>query len=45
MLADDPATSCYLPEHRAFLRWAETEAGLSAAADAVLVDPATVWEE
>ncbi|MET9896634.1 Imm21 family immunity protein [Streptomyces sp. NPDC006465] len=47
VLADEPATSCYLPQHRAFLRWlaAETEAGLSTAADAVLADPATVWEE
>ncbi|MEU7075804.1 Imm21 family immunity protein [Streptomyces narbonensis] len=47
VLADEPATSCYLPQHRAFLRWlgAETEAGLSAAADTVLADPATVWEE
>ncbi|MET9678606.1 Imm21 family immunity protein [Streptomyces sp. NPDC006482] len=47
VLADEPATSCYLPEHRAFLRWlaAESEAGLSAAADAVLANPATVWEE
>ncbi|MER5966927.1 Imm21 family immunity protein [Streptomyces sp. NPDC002057] len=47
VLADEPATSCYLPQHRAFLRWlaAETEAGLIAAADAVLADPATVWEE
>ncbi|WP_430542035.1 Imm21 family immunity protein [Streptomyces roseofulvus] len=47
VLADEPATSCYLPEHRAFLRWlaADSEAGLRAAADAVLADPATVWEE
>lgn len=47
VLADEPATSCYLPQHRAFLRWfaAESEAGLSAAADVVLADPATVWEE
>lgn len=47
VLADEPATSCYLPQHRVFLRWraAETEAGLRAAADTVLVDPATVWEE
>ncbi|MEU0008249.1 Imm21 family immunity protein [Streptomyces sp. NPDC006314] len=47
VLADEPATSCYLPGHRAFLRWlaAETEAGLRAAADAVLADPATVWDE
>ncbi|WP_435839938.1 Imm21 family immunity protein [Streptomyces chilikensis] len=34
-------------QHRAFLRWlaAETEAGLSAATDAVLTDPAAVGEE
>lgn len=47
VLADEPATSCYLPERRAFLRWiaADPEAGLRAAADAVLADPATVWEK
>ncbi|MEU2120179.1 Imm21 family immunity protein [Streptomyces sp. NPDC016459] len=47
VLADEPATSCYLPEHRAFLRWlaADSEAGLRAAADTALADPATVWEE
>ncbi|MGZ9928576.1 Imm21 family immunity protein [Streptomyces sp. NC-S4] len=47
VLADEPATSCYLPQHRAFLRWlaAGSEAALSAAAHAVLADPATVWEE
>ncbi|MFI6402533.1 Imm21 family immunity protein [Streptomyces sp. NPDC050548] len=47
VLADEPATSCYLPEHRAFLRWlgADSEAGLRAAAEAVLADPATPWEE
>ncbi|MFG2591369.1 Imm21 family immunity protein [Streptomyces sp. NPDC048438] len=47
VLADKPATSCYLPEHRAFLRWlaADSEAGLRAAADVALADPATVWEE
>ncbi|WP_342786848.1 Imm21 family immunity protein [Streptomyces qinzhouensis] len=47
VLADEPATSCYLPEHRAFLRWlaASAEAELTAAAEAVLVDPATEWEE
>ncbi|MDV9170981.1 Imm21 family immunity protein [Streptomyces sp. W16] len=47
VLADEPATSCYLPEHRAFLRWfgADSEAGLMAAAEAVLADPATPWEE
>ncbi|MEU0038530.1 Imm21 family immunity protein [Streptomyces sp. NPDC006333] len=47
VLADEPATSCYLPEHRAFLRWlaADSEAELTAAAGAVLADPATAWEE
>ncbi|MCU8589118.1 immunity 21 family protein [Streptomyces sp. A13(2022)] len=47
VLADEPASSCYLPQHRAFLRWrtADTEAELRAAADAVLADPATAWEE
>lgn len=43
----EPATSCYLPERRAFLRWlaADSEAGLKAAAEAVLAHPATEWEE
>lgn len=47
VLADEPATSCYLPEHGAFLRWlaADSEAGLKAAAEVVLADPATSWEE
>lgn len=47
VLANEPATSCYLPERRAFLRWlaADSEAALRAAADAVLADPATPWEE
>ncbi|MFJ6907139.1 Imm21 family immunity protein [Streptomyces griseoluteus] len=47
VLADEPATSCYLSQHRAFLRWlaADSETGLRAAADTVLADPATVWEE
>ncbi|MFJ2566942.1 Imm21 family immunity protein [Streptomyces sp. NPDC088770] len=47
VLADEPATSCYLPEHRTFLRWlaADSTAGLKAAAEAVLADPATEWEE
>ncbi|MGW0184621.1 Imm21 family immunity protein [Streptomyces sp. NPDC003362] len=46
-LADEPATSCYLPERRTFLRWltADSEAGLKAAAEAVLADPTTEWEE
>lgn len=47
VLADEPATSCYLPQHRAFLRWlaADSEAGLRAAAETALADPATVWED
>ncbi|MER5894414.1 Imm21 family immunity protein [Streptomyces sp. NPDC001876] len=47
VLADEPATSCCLPEHRAFLRWlgADSEDGLKAAAEAVLADPVTEWEE
>lgn len=47
VLADEPATSCYLPEHRAFLRWlgADSEAGLKAAAEVVLADPASEWAE
>ncbi|MFJ9539180.1 Imm21 family immunity protein [Streptomyces sp. NPDC101225] len=47
VLADEPATSCFLPEHRVFLRRlaADSEAELKAAARAVLADPATEWEE
>jgi hypothetical protein len=47
VLADEPATSCYLPEHRAFLRWlaADSEVGLRAAARTVLTDPAIQWED
>lgn len=45
--ADQPATSCHLPERRVWLRWltVDSEAGLKAAAEAVLADPATEWEE
>ncbi|WP_330266666.1 Imm21 family immunity protein [Streptomyces griseorubiginosus] len=47
VLGDEPATSCYLPEHRAFLRWlaADSDAELRAAAETVLMDPAVSWEE
>nr|WP_232788953.1 Imm21 family immunity protein [Streptomyces odonnellii] len=47
VLGDGPATTCYLPEHRAFVRCvrAESEAELVAAAAAVLGDEATPWEE
>ena len=47
VLGDEPATSCYLPEHRTFLRWlaADSETRLRSAAEAALTDPATKWEE
>ncbi|MFD6949495.1 hypothetical protein A6A08_05165 [Nocardiopsis sp. TSRI0078] len=47
VLGDMPSRSCYLPEHRVFLRWlaADSEARLGSAAAAVLADPATEWEE
>ncbi|MGW3820249.1 Imm21 family immunity protein [Streptomyces sp. NPDC005046] len=47
LLADEPATTCRLPEHQAFLRrlGADSEAELLAAAEAVLADPATAWAE
>jgi hypothetical protein len=46
VLADEPATTCYLPEHQAFVRWlgADSEADLIAAAKTVLTDPTTQWE-
>ncbi|WP_436846385.1 Imm21 family immunity protein [Streptomyces griseorubiginosus] len=36
-----PPATCYLPEHRAFLRWlaADSDAELKAAAETVLRDP------
>ncbi|MGW7366064.1 Imm21 family immunity protein [Streptomyces sp. NPDC054841] len=47
VLGDEPASSCYLTEHRAFLRWlaAGSESGLLAEAEAVLADPATEWQD
>ncbi|MFI7006384.1 Imm21 family immunity protein [Streptomyces sp. NPDC050145] len=47
VFGDEPASSRYLPEHRAFLRWlaADSKAGLMAAAEAVLSDPGTEWED
>ncbi|WP_329164531.1 immunity 21 family protein [Streptomyces sp. NBC_01267] len=47
ILADEPASTCYLPRHHAFLRWlaADSEADLLAVAEAVLADPAVEWEE
>ncbi|WP_328891073.1 Imm21 family immunity protein [Streptomyces sp. NBC_00316] len=45
--ADEPATSCYLPEHGVFLRRlaADSATGLMAAAQTVLADRATPWKE
>ncbi|WP_319020282.1 Imm21 family immunity protein [Streptomyces peucetius] len=47
VLADEPATTCYLPEPRVFVRWlgANSDADLIEAASAVLTDPTTEWEE
>ena len=45
VLADEPARTCYLPEHRAFVRWlaAGSETELIDAATAVLRDPDVAW--
>ncbi|WP_086830229.1 Imm21 family immunity protein [Streptomyces sp. NRRL B-24572] len=47
VLADEPATTCFLPEKRLFVRWlaADQEAELFAGAEAVLADPTTAWED
>ncbi|MFE9045970.1 Imm21 family immunity protein [Streptomyces sp. NPDC007818] len=47
VLSDEPATTCHLPEQSIFLRWlaADSDAELLAAAEAVLSDPATPWED
>ncbi|WP_116244700.1 Imm21 family immunity protein [Nocardiopsis sp. FIRDI 009] len=47
VLGEEPDTSCYLPEHRAFLRWlaADSESDLRSAAEDVLADPAARWDE
>ncbi|WP_229861676.1 Imm21 family immunity protein [Streptomyces xanthochromogenes] len=47
VLADEPATTCYLPELNIFLRWlaANSDAELLEAAKAVIEDPATDWED
>ncbi|QXV55668.1 hypothetical protein CVV72_00620 [Amycolatopsis sp. TNS106] len=47
VLGDKPAATCYLPEHRAFLRWlaAYSEDELFAEAERLLADPATPWED
>ncbi|MFI7337031.1 Imm21 family immunity protein [Streptomyces sp. NPDC050085] len=47
VLADEPATSRYLPERRVFIRWlaADSESELLTAAQAVLADPDAEWED
>ncbi|MEV5520436.1 Imm21 family immunity protein [Streptomyces sp. NRRL S-1314] len=47
VLADEPAKTCFLPEKLLFVRWlaADSEAELFAAAEAVLADPDTAWED
>ncbi|WP_412102926.1 Imm21 family immunity protein [Plantactinospora sp. KLBMP9567] len=47
VLADEPATTSYLPQHRAFVRWlgADSAAALIKAAVTVLRDPAVEWHE
>ncbi|WP_327738770.1 immunity 21 family protein [Streptomyces nojiriensis] len=47
VLADEPAKTCYLSEQNVFLRWlaADSDTELLEAAQAVLDDPATDWED
>ncbi|MEU7042458.1 Imm21 family immunity protein [Streptomyces varsoviensis] len=47
VLADEPATTCYLSDQHVFVRWlaADSDVELLDAARAVLDDPATEWEE
>ncbi|MDI3406489.1 Imm21 family immunity protein [Streptomyces cavernicola] len=47
VLADEPATTCYLAELNVFVRWlaADSDAELIESARAVLEDPATDWED
>lgn len=47
VLADEPATTCYLPEHNIFLRRlaADSDAELLEAAEAVLNEPSGEWED
>jgi len=46
VLADEPARTCYLPQHR-FVRWlrASSDAGLIDAVQDLLNDPSVEWEE
>ncbi|MFG3195240.1 Imm21 family immunity protein [Streptomyces sp. NPDC048208] len=47
VLADEPAKTCFFPEELLFVRWlaADSEAELFEAAEAVLSDPDTAWED
>ena len=47
VLADEPAKTCFLPEKLLFVRWlaADSEAEVFTAAEAVLADPDTAWED
>jgi hypothetical protein len=47
VLADEPATTCYLSERTAFVRWLAADSGaeLVEAARAVLDDPTTDWDD
>lgn len=47
VLGDEPATTCYLPEHRAFVRWAAADSAdsLFARAVEVLADPTATWHD
>lgn len=47
VLADEPAKTCFLPEKLLFVRWlaADSEAELFTAAEVVLADPETAWED
>ncbi|MFI8350373.1 Imm21 family immunity protein [Streptomyces sp. NPDC085596] len=47
VLADEPAKTCFLPEELLFVRWLAADLGteLFEAAEAVLADPDTAWED
>lgn len=47
VLGQEPATTCYVPGERIFVRWlaADSDAELFETVEAVLADPATAWEE
>ncbi|MFI9276168.1 Imm21 family immunity protein [Kitasatospora sp. NPDC052896] len=47
VLGGEGATTCYLPEKQAFMRWlaADSDTELLAATEAALNDPATPWED